>query len=516
VNTWGMKILLVHLITALFIFSASCTGDSGAQRSAGPQGELGPQGEHGPSGHRGSPGQQGAQGIQGPAGKLPSEAELLVLINNAIAGRSQTPDINANAGGAQTPSSKGKTVPVKANNVLFFVVDDLGWGDVGYHGSKISTPNIDNIVAGGIELNRVYTFPVCELTRAGLLTGRSPLTIGVKNEHFYGTTGGLPLDEHLISQDFQAANYSTFMLGKWHLGGSVDTEFLPQNRGFDHFYGLVGGAIDSDSHKVPSPKGNKPTDWQRNGVQVNEVGHATDLIAQEAVTLLKSIKQDQPFFMYVAFNAVHTPLRAPSDLVDKYQFFENPDRQIYAAMVEQVDRAMGTVLDTLKEQSLSENTLVVFLSDNGGNEDKGGALNNPLRGGKAEVYEGGIRTTGALYWPNTINPGVKSDQFLSVMDLYSTILSATGITPNNLKPLDGTDYWSNLTHSIITPPSKLVIGFGKSFAVFDQQWKLIRNRESDEDLLFDIIKDPNETENLASLFPGIATELAKEISGLTR
>ena len=158
----------------------------------------------------------------------------------------------------------------------------------------------------------------------------------------------------------------------------------------------------------------------------------------------------------------------------------------------------------------------MFLSDNGGNEDKGGALNNPLRGGKAEVYEGGIRTTGALYWPNTINPGMKSDQFLSVMDLYPTILSATGITPSHLNPLDGIDYWSNLTRSITTPPNKLVIGFGKSFAVFDEQWKLVRSRGSDEDLLFDIIKDPNETENLAALHPNIVAELAKVISDITR
>ena len=514
-----MKFLLVFMLTTVFTVGTSCTENPGPQGPAGPKGPTGVtglQGKPGADGPKGSPGQQGAQGIQGPAGQLPSETELLALINKVIAGRSQSPDANANVGGLQAPKTNGNAEVAKANNVLLFVVDDLGWGDVGYHGSKIFTPNIDNIATGGIELNRVYTFPVCELTRAGLLTGRSPLTIGVKNEHFYGTAGGLPLDEILISQDFKAANYSTFMLGKWHLGGSVDTEFLPQNRGFDHFYGLVGGAIDSDSHKVPSPKGNKPTDWQRNGVQVDEVGHATDLIAQEAVTLLKSLKQDQPFFMYVAFNAVHTPLRAPSDLVEKYQFFENPDRQIYAAMVEQVDRAIGTVLDTLQEQSLNENTLVVFLSDNGGNEDKGGALNNPLRGGKAEVYEGGIRTTGALYWPNTINPGMKSDQFLSVMDLYSTILSAIGITPTNLNSLDGIDYWSNLTHSITTPPNKLVIGFGKSFAVFDEQWKLIRNRESDEDLLFDIIEDPNETENLAALYPNIVAELAKVISGITR
>ena len=505
--------LCLFLMAVIVIIGASCTGNLGSQGPvgpkgwagvAGPQGKQGPSGDEGPSGQRGFPGQQGVQGIQGLAGQLPSEAELLVLINQVLSGKSQ-------------PSgTTGNLTVTKANNVLFFVVDDLGWGDVGYHGSNISTPNIDRIVTGGIELNRVYTFPVCELTRAGLLTGRSPLTIGVKNEHFYGTSGGLSLDENLISQDFKAANYSTFMLGKWHLGGSVDTEFLPQNRGFDHFYGLVGGAIDSNSHKVPSPKGNKPTDWQRNGVQVDETGHATDLIAQEAVTLLNSLEQDQPFFMYIAFNAVHTPLRAPSDLVEKYQFFENPDRQIYAAMVEQVDRAMGTVLATLQEQSLSENTLVVFLSDNGGNEEKGGALNNPLRGGKAEVFEGGIRTTGALYWPNTINPGMKSDQFLSVMDLYPTILSATGITPTNLNALDGIDYWSNLNNSITTPPSKLVIGFGKTFAVFDQQWKLVRSRKADEDLLFDIIKDPNETQNLAELYPNIVAELAKEISEIAR
>ena len=227
-----MKVLFLLCMTTLFMCGASCTGALGAQGPSGPQGqqgfrgELGLQGEQGASGQRGSLGQQGVQGIQGMAGQpgaLPSEAELLKLIEEVKTERT-------------LGTNTDPTVQVaKANNVLFFVVDDLGWGDVGYHGSKISTPTIDNIVAGGIELNRVYTFPVCELTRAGLLTGRSPLTIGVKNEHFYGTTGGLSLDEHLISQDFKAANYSTFMLGKWHLGGSVDTEFLPQNRGFDHF-----------------------------------------------------------------------------------------------------------------------------------------------------------------------------------------------------------------------------------------------------------------------------------------
>ncbi len=187
-------------------------------------------------------------------------------------------------------------------NIVFFMADDLGWNDVGYHGSEIRTPNIDRLAAKGVELDRYYAFPVCSPTRAALMTARSPIVLGIDSP--VGPNGGLPLDEHLLPQTLQAAGYQTMMAGKWHLGIERAASH-PHNRGFEHSYGHLGPAVDYFTHIWGGG-----LDWHRDGKVLREEGYSTELIAAEATRLVKNRDKSRPTFLYVAFNAVHTPMHA--------------------------------------------------------------------------------------------------------------------------------------------------------------------------------------------------------------
>jgi arylsulfatase A-like enzyme len=379
-------------------------------------------------------------------------------------------------------------------NLVVFIADDLGWNDVGYHGSEIETPNIDALVAGGVELDRHYAYPVCSPTRAAFLTGRYAYNNGISGV-VTGSSLGLSLKEHLMPETFSAAGFQTWALGKWHLGGKLCDSYTPYNRGFDHFYGFLGGAINAYTHK-PGTLPGADIDWQRNGVTIDEEGYCTDLLADEAVWLLDNRDTESPFFMYFCFHAVHTPLLAPQDLIDKYEALGlTGNRAKFAAKAESMDTAIGTVVQKLSDLSLTNDTLILFISDNGGNSTtSGGADNTPLRGRKGTVYEGGIRVPGVISWAGVLPAGVKSTQVITVADYFPTLASALGVAPANTLPLDGRDLWGqiNQTQPELPADNVVISNMAGNVALIDGQWKLVYVASSGTYELYDLDSDPYE------------------------
>ena len=224
-------------------------------------------------------------------------------------------------------------------NIVILLADDLGWGDVGFHGGVAETPNIDKLAKEGLELQRFYAYPACSPARAAMLTGRFPGRFGISGP-VRRRDEGLPLSERMLVSDFQDSGYQTALIGKWHLGQSTDMESNPSRRGFDHFYGFMDAAVDYYQHT--SNRGQ--VDWQRNGTTVNEEGYATDLLTNEAIEVLAKRNKRKPLCMVVSYNAPHSPFQAPQDLVSKYSRKLDPRSATYAAMVDSLDQGVGRIL----------------------------------------------------------------------------------------------------------------------------------------------------------------------------
>lgn len=451
-------------------------------------------------------------------------------------------------------SIKNKT-EVKQPNIVVLVADDLGWKDVGFHGSDIMTPSIDRLAQSGARLNQFYVMPACTPTRASLLTGRYPMRYGmqitvVKPRHKHG----IPLDERLLSEALKEVGYETAITGKWHLG-MAKPEYLPSHRGFDHQYGCYTGMIDYVTHArhkldlgpqlVVLDELEKPSedilghDWYRNEKPCYEKGYVTDLIQNEAVKIINGRNKTKPLFLYVPFTAPHIPLQATDTYVDMYQGKEmmlqnrqmnneNKEgalnaRRYFAAMVTNMDHAIGEILDALEKQGMTENTLVVFFSDNGG-LSWGGANNDPFRGYKTELYEGGVRTPAAVSFPNHIKPGTVVDEPLHVVDLYPTLLEISGASLQQLHPLDGKNIWASLTEGKPSPHNEIVLNAreDRSSAILVGDWKLVKNgnlgptetiAEGKAAMyeLFNLVKDPEEKNNLKDKYPEKFKELSKRV-----
>ncbi len=376
-------------------------------------------------------------------------------------------------------------------NVVIIVSDDMGWNDVGYHGSKIQTSNIDRLAAEGMKLERFYVHPVCSPTRTAMMTGRSPARFGITNP--LGGDRGVPLDEHFMSSAFQAAGYQTFAVGKWHLG-AVGGEYLPLKRGFDHFYGFRNGFIDYYAHTFEGE-----LDWQRDGVPLKEDGYSTDLLAAEAIRVIQKRDRVKPLFLYLPFNAPHDPVQAPEALIEKYRSLGGRDRSnIYAAAIDAMDQSIGRVLAALEKEGMTKNTLVLFFCDNGAKsvsavQGEGGLA---LRGGKGSLLEGGVRVPAVLRWPDVIPPGSRCEQMISALDLLPTLTAAVGIPHGSEKPLDGINVWPAIRANKVTPRSPLVIaGSRGQFAVLDDPLKLMIGADGAE--LYHVRNDPTESHNLA-------------------
>lgn len=394
-----------------------------------------------------------------------------------------------------------------APNVLLIISDDQGWGDVPWRGSPARMPNLDTLRRSGTELMRFYASPVCSPTRAALYTGRSAFQQGIRDQ-FAPVDDGLSLLEHLMPESFRAAGYQTALTGKWHLG-STSPERLPHRRGFDQFYGFAGPAIDFYTHRFSGP-GNA-VDWQRNGTTLIEEGYSTDLIAAEEVRLLRTRDTTRPFLHVVAFNAPHTPYAAPEALKASYPTLTG-DAQTYAAMLESLDLGIGAILAELATQGLVNDTLVVFVSDNGG-AGNSPARNTPLRLNKGNVYDGGIRVPALLRWPGVIRAGATSEQFVAAHDLFPTIAAAVGVTPRNGLPLDGVNVWTPLRTGGATVDRSFTIATETNYAQFEGRMKLVRIGNRDE--LYDIVADPSEATNLATAQPAVLARLQAALAAAT-
>ncbi|MCC6698471.1 MAG: sulfatase-like hydrolase/transferase [Candidatus Hydrogenedentes bacterium] len=406
-------------------------------------------------------------------------------------------------------SSPGPTPAVSASkasrpNIVILVADDYGWGDVGYHGSTIRTPNIDRLAGEGAALERFYVFPVCSPTRAGLLTGRNPLRHGITGT-FKPADAGLSLDEHLLPETFRAAGYQTWMCGKWHLGGFTDPAYLPMNRGFDHFYGHLGGAIDYFQHVNRELN---QVDWQRNGVTVQEEGYSTDLLTQEAIGLIEKRDPARPFLLYLPFNAAHGPHSAPGSWLAQYAGVGDRKARTHSAVVSAMDAAIGRLFEALDKQGIANNTLTVFFGDNGSQSSAGAGSNRPLRGEKGTVWDGGIRVPAWIHWPGVISSGARNETFLSVMDVFPTLAGVTGVPTGNKLPFDGRDRWEAIRAIAPSLPDRIVIGQGKDLAVLDGEWKYVELPEEGEKHLFRIGQDPSEEHDCAAEQPETLTKLA--------
>jgi arylsulfatase A-like enzyme len=408
-------------------------------------------------------------------------------------------------------------------NIVFIVADDMGWKDIGYHGSDIKTPNLDKLASEGARLEKFYAMPMCTPTRAALMTGRYPLRYGLQSGVIPAAgTYSLPLDETLLPQVLKDAGYKTYMSGKWHLG-HAKMEFWPNHRGFDSFYGATVGEIDHFTHSSHGVK-----DWYRDDNALEEQGFDNSLFGAEAVKVIKGHDTSSPLFLYLAFTAPHTPFQAPEAYLDRYSSIKDENRRAYAAMISVIDDEVGKVVAALDERGMRENTLIVFQSDNGGvrssmfsgdSKVSGGlpADNGPFRDGKGTLYEGGTRVAAFANWPGKIEPGVV-DEMIHVVDWYPTIASLIGVELNQKKPLDGVDVWSTISSGAPSPRDEIVYNVDPmGGAVRQGKWKLVWKASLPQSLeLFNLDRDPSETKNLAGTSPLKVAQLKKRIDELSR
>ena len=421
------------------------------------------------------------------------------------------------------------STPLRANdspsgnsgpNVVVLLADDLGWADVGFHDGEIETPHIDRLAEEGVVLDHFYSAPICSPTRAALMTGRDPLKLGLAYDQIHPWyNAGLPPDAYTLAEAFRDAGYQTGMVGKWHLG-HTQAHQLPNQHGFEHFHGHLQTNTDYYTHEREGAH-----DLQEDGRPVDMDGqYLTHIQAREAVRFLKERDPKKKFFLYVPFTAPHSPMQAPEETVNQYAHLpEKNYRRTYAAMVHEMDRAVGSILNTLDQQGLADTTLVLFFSDNGGSNIFGG-VNTPLRGQKAETFEGGIRVPATLRWTGRLPAGTEFEPMMTVMDVYPTLASAAGISLKKDQPMDGLDLWPAIEEEAPAPKrgpvffaSEIPIPGIIQLAVIDQDWKLVQIvREGQTEtkvtsLLFNLRDDPFEKNNLIQEKPEVASRLAQEI-----
>ncbi len=389
-------------------------------------------------------------------------------------------------------------------NIVVIVSDDQGYADVSYnkrHQKEVATPNTDALARGGVTMTQGYTSGhVCSPTRAGLMTGRYQQRFGVYSAGEGGS--GVPLGEKFFPQYLKQAGYASGMFGKWHLG--LEPEYNPVNRGFDEFYGFMGrGAHAYFNLAMENTRYGSPI--QRGLVPFSDEGYLTTRITEEAVSFIERHK-DQPFFAYVAYNAVHIPAEAPAEDI---ALFDTGDaqRDILMAMIKHLDLGVGAIAAALKKHGLFENTLLIYLSDNGGAAAMH-ADNTPLRGFKQDDYEGGIHVPFIVSWPRRLKAGAKCAAPVISLDILPTALAAAGIAPPEDGRLDG----KNMLPAIEGKTEQLHAylcwnsGDGK-WAIRQGDWKLVAVKAKVE--LFNLKEDPGETADLAGKLPETVKRLAK-------
>lgn len=407
-------------------------------------------------------------------------------------------------------------------NIILIVADDLGYSDVGFNGCKdIPTPNINRIADQGVRFDAGYVcFSVCSPSRAGMLTGRYPQRFGYERNVLYipdDPAMGLSREEELFPARLQQAGYRTTLLGKWHLGAHPDLH--PLKRGFSEWYGFLGGGhqYHPDSLRIRDPmqvfteEGSYRT-WMNRGLEpVKEGDYLTDALSREAVAFIERNRQ-QPFFLYLAYNAPHTPLQATPQRLEKFKQLENKQRRTYAAMVSAVDDGVGRVLETLDRLELASNTMVIFLSDNGGPLHHNGSRNGDLRGMKGSLFEGGIRVPFAIRWPGKIPAGIICTKPVISLDIAATIAGQVAGQSRPKNKLDGTDLIPFLTGKVKGAPHDFLYWRHfdqKSYVVLTAEHQKLLKR-GDSTYLFNLADDRQESRDLAAVEPRLLKKLDRE------
>ncbi|GAB6164477.1 hypothetical protein JCM19992_04770 [Thermostilla marina] len=403
-------------------------------------------------------------------------------------------------------------------NIIFILADDMGWAQLGIHGGNPElTPNIDRLAAEGMRLDQFYVHSVCSPTRAAFMTGRYAWRTWMdwRTEDFgkpsYLNRLGLTLaktekgeptrrihaldtQERTIAEALGEAGYFTGILGKWHLGEWLD-ENLPMGQGFQYQYGHYAWGIDYYTKTIEhnAPAVFAVYDWHRNQKPLHEEGYTTDLLAAEAERVIAAQKSDRPFFLYIAFNAVHGPLNPPPRYTDRYD--------VRSAMLKCLDDAVGRVVTAVDRHGFRENTLIVFTNDNGPVLEE---MSRPFRGTKNTTFEGGVRSPCLLRWPGTIAPGSRSDAMMFVTDWYSTFISLAGGSHEQERPVDSFDMIDTLFAGKPSPRQEIVFEVAGSVrlpTIRSGSWKLMG------DALYNIDDDPGETQDVAAAHPEVVRRL---------
>lgn len=413
---------------------------------------------------------------------------------------------------------------------VFMLADDLGWGDVAFHGGPAPTPHLDGLAREGLELTQHYVAPVCSPTRAALLSGRFWSRFGVVNPQ---AERAFPWDTVTLASALKSVGYDTALMGKWHLGSLP--EWGPRKFGFDRTYGSLGGGVGPWVHVYKT--GPFSETWHRDDVRLTEEGHVTDLVARETVQYIAS-RGDAPFFLYVPFQAVHLPIKEPDEWLARVPAeIEGDVPRQYAACVMHLDDAVGRILAAIDAAGKRDSTLVVFTSDNGGswaenNDTKyagdvypAGKLpgrNLPWRGQKGQLYEGGIRVPTVVRWPGRLPTG-SCDAPIHVADWMPTLCGLAGYRPDRDLKWDGRDVAPLLTGAA-SPDDRTLYWVAPAFrarAVRHGDWKLIEHRSGDPPRieLFHLGDDPQETRDRSQDRPEVVqtlTGLLAEVSAADR
>ncbi len=423
--------------------------------------------------------------------------------------------------GIAEPGSAADRLPAKPNFV-FIIADDLGWNDVGYHGSEINTPRLDRLATEGVQLDQHYVTPVCWTTRDCLLLGRgTDVLSAVESGDTHPARLPQPPDTTSLAAALRSIGYTTHISGKWHIN-SMDPKLRPLQHGFDTSYGYLHGQI--DPYLPHHYKKNNDT-WHRNDVLFDEPGHVTDLLTDEAVRVIES-DHARPFFLYVAYSVPHYPLDEPEEWTKPYEGkIDDPWRRLFAGCVSHMDDAVGRIVDSLDRTGQRENTMLVFISDNGGQKDWKAPKehydgryqdhttlgnNLPLNGWKAQVYEGGIRVPTIVSWPGRVPADSKVDDVVCVLDWMPTFCGLAGHSVR--LEAGGQDIWPVIAGKAGPDPRTLRWKFGGRTAVRLGDWKLVVAKNADRAELFNLAKDPSESKNLASQMPDKVAELKAAIS----
>jgi len=426
---------------------------------------------------------------------------------------------------AFSPSSAAHNEMPSKPNVIVILADDLGYCDTELYGCDIiPTPNIRRIADGGVTFTNGYvTNPVCSPSRAGLLTGCYQQRFGFEFNtgplsRDWGQQLGLPVTEATLADALKRAGYATGMVGKWHVG--TRPQFHPTGRGFDEFFGFTPGANDYLDPTHPDSRvagrdgrlarsktwdNRKRRPIMRGTTPVTETEYLTDAFSREAAAFIQR-HRDRPFFLYVPYNAPHTPLQTTLTYYNRFPHIKEPYKRIYAAMVSALDDGVGLILDTLVENGIDENTMVFFLSDNGCALYTQACSNDPLRLGKISQFEGGVRVPFCMTWPSHVPRGKTYDMPVSSLDIFPTAVAAAGVELPTDRPRDGVDlapYLNGSGHS--RPHDTLFWRNGPNWAIRKEDWKLFS--AGGHHWLFDLSADIGEMKNLAAKRP----ELVKQI-----